>query len=150
MHRVPAIAAALCLALGSAVHAAEGMRTLESEHDVTTTADRLVKALEDKGMTVFARIDHAAGAKRAGLKLAPTELVIFGNPEVGTQLMQCARSTAIDLPMKMLVWKAGSSVHIGYNTPEYLAERHGIEGCDQVLEKVGGALDAFARAGAGA
>ncbi|WP_435104869.1 DUF302 domain-containing protein [Arhodomonas sp. AD133] len=149
MRRIPALAVALCLAVVSTVHAAEGMRTIASEHDVATTADRLVNALKDKGMTVFARIDHAAGAKRAGLTLAPTELVIFGNPKVGTRLMQCARSTAIDLPMKMLVWKNDSGVHIGYNTPEYLAERHGIEGCDQVLEKVGNALDAFARAGAG-
>jgi len=124
-----------------------GLVNVKSTHPVKDTADRLEEALKNKGMTVFIRIDHAAGAKKVGLALQPTELVIFGNPKVGTPLMQCSRSVAIDLPQKALVWEdAQGQVWLTYNDPAYLATRHAITGCEAVLEKVGGALQNFAAA----
>ena len=125
-----------------------GMVQVMSAHDVAMTADRLEKVLGEKGMTVFARIDHAAGAAGAGLELRPTTLVLFGNPKVGTGLMNCAQSAGIDLPMKALVWKdAEGVVWLGYNSGEWLGERHGItESCAGVLARVSDALAAFAAA----
>ena len=126
--------------------AAEGMISIKSEHSVTATADRLEKILVSKGMTVFTRIDHAAGAQKAGKTLAPTELVIFGNPKVGTPLMQCSHSIAIDLPQKALIWQdEAGKVWFSYNDPQYLALRHNTRGCDEVLKKVAGALGNFAK-----
>jgi len=127
--------------------AREGMINVESAHPVAATADRLVQALQGKGMTVFDRIDHAAGAKKVGQKLPPTELVIFGNPKVGTPLMLCSRSIAIDLPQKALIWEDyNGKVWLSYNDPSFLALRHDTRGCDAVLQKVGNALQNFARA----
>ena len=98
-------------------------------------------------MTVMARVNHQQGAEKAGLELRPTEVVIFGNPKVGTPLMQCAQSVAIDLPQKALIWEdANGEVWLGYNDPQYLKGRHDIEGCDEVLDKVSGALGNFAKA----
>ena len=104
MLRKTILAVLLCLCL-PAMADDSGLLRVKSAHDVSTTADRLVNALNAKGMTVFDRIDHAAGAQKAGLELAPTTLVIFGNPKVGTPLMQCAITAAIDLPQKMLIWQ---------------------------------------------
>lgn len=129
------------LVLSTVVLADNGLVKRESAHDAATTADRLVNVLESKGLTIFARINHAAGAAKAGLDLAPTELVLFGNPKLGTPLMNCSRTTAIDLPQKALIWtdKDGKT-WLAYNDPMYLQERHGIEGCDPVLKKISGAL----------
>lgn len=133
--------------LSSSALADTGMANIKSAHDVSTTADRLEKALLSKGMTIFTRIDHAAGAIKAGKTLRPTELVIFGNPKVGTPLMQCQQSIAIDLPQKALIWEDDSGqVWFSYNTPAYLASRHNIEGCDQALAKIEQALSNFAQA----
>ncbi|WP_440997915.1 DUF302 domain-containing protein [Arhodomonas sp. SL1] len=145
---IAAAAVALFLGAGS-VHGAEGMEQVTSTDDVATTTERLVEVLEEKGMNVFAVIDHAAGAREAGMELPPTRLVIFGNPKVGTQLMHCDRSTAIDLPMKMLVWAEDGAVYVGYNTPAYLAQRHGLEDCGPVLGNIEEALRGFADAAAG-
>ena len=124
-----------------------GMVTVKSAHDVGTTADRLETALKNKGMTVFARIDHAAGAAKVGKTLRPTELVIFGNPKVGTPLMLCAPPVAIDLPQKALIWEDESGqTWLGYNDPEYIKSRHGVSGCDEVLGKITKALGNFANA----
>mgnify|MGYP000273487978 CR=1 FL=1 len=140
--------AALAAALfTSVVHAADGLVRVQSAHDVETTADRLVRVLERKGMTVFDRVDHAAGAERVGQALGPTRLVIFGNPKVGTPLMRCGRSVAIDLPQKALIWRdADGAVWLGYNDPAYLAARHGIDDCGGVIGKIEQALAGFARA----
>ena len=126
--------------------ATEGMISIKSAHSVAVTADRLEKILGSKGMTVFKRINHAAGAQKVGKTLRPTELVIFGNPKVGTPLMLCSHSVAIDLPQKALIWedKTGQ-VWFSYNDPQYLALRHNIQGCDEVLKKVAGALGNFAK-----
>ncbi len=136
-----------CLCLPVTGFAAEGMITLKSDHSVSATADKLESLLKQKGMTVMNRISHSDGASGVGLELRPTELVIFGNPKVGTPLMQCAQSVAIDLPQKALIWEDSEGVvWLGYNDPEYLKQRHNIEGCDEATEKVKGALAGFAKA----
>lgn len=143
--RISVLAALLTLPM--AVSGAEGMVKTQSSHSVTETADKLVSILESKGMTVMNRINHTEGAGKVGLELRPTEVVIFGNPKVGTPLMQCTQSAAIDLPQKALIWEdSDGNVWLGYNDPEYLKQRHGIEGCDEVIAKIAGALGNFAMA----
>jgi uncharacterized protein (DUF302 family) len=124
-----------------------GMVTKKSPHDVATTANKLVTALKAKGMTVFDVIDHAKGAAGVGIELAPTTLVIFGNPKVGTPLMKCSRTAAIDLPQKMLIWtdKDGQT-WVAYNDPAFMAKRHSVSGCDEVVKKITGALGKFSGA----
>lgn len=122
---------------------------VKSEHSVGDTADRLVETLEAKGMTVFNRVDHASGAAGVGIDMAPLELVIFGNPAIGSQLMKCGRTIGIDLPMKALIMADDDGVWLAYNSVDYLAERHRLVGCEQALEKVRGALSNFAQAATG-
>jgi uncharacterized protein (DUF302 family) len=125
----------------------DGMVHVKSNHNVKTTADRLENALKNKGMTIFNRINHAAGAQKVGLKLPPMELVIFGNPKVGSPLMQCSQTTGIDLPQKALIWQDESgSVWLSYNHPDHIGKRHRIEGCRENLKKVANALGNFAKA----
>jgi len=132
--------------LVSVAVADNGLVNVKSAHSVNDTADRLEKALTNKGMTVFIRIDHAAGAKNVGLALPPTELVIFGNPKVGTPLMHCAQTIALDLPQKALAYQdEQGKVWLVYNDPVYLAGRHGIKDCEAPLAKVSKALSNFAR-----
>jgi uncharacterized protein (DUF302 family) len=133
--------------LTSQAYADNGIISVKSSHEVKATADRLENTLKQKGMTVFIRINHAAGAQKVGKKLRPTELVVFGNPKVGTPLMQCSQSTAIDLPQKALIWQDDQGqVWLSYNDPNYLVERHGITGCDEVIKKIEKALSNFAKA----
>lgn len=147
MHSVLVI---LLFVAGAAGAADNGLVVRSSAHGVAETADRLEAALESKGMTVFTRIDHAAGAASVGQALPPTELVIFGNPKVGTPLMQCDPSVAIDLPQKMLIREtAEGAVQIAYNDPAWLARRHDLADCGAVLDRVDAALKAFAAAAAG-
>ncbi len=137
----------LVLVMAPLVSAETGLINVKSFHDVKNTADRLEKVLNAKGMTVFSRIDHTEGARRVGEKLRPTELVIFGNPKVGTPLMQCGQTMAIDLPQKALIWQDETGqVWLTYNDPLYLAKRHGIDDCKAVLDKVQNALKNFAQA----
>lgn len=130
----------------SSAIADNGLITIKSAHDVKTTTDRLENALKTKGMTVFTRINHTAGAESAGMKLRPTEVVIFGNPKVGTPLMLCGQTMAIDLPQKALIWqdKEGAT-WLSYNKPKYLAERHNTKGCYKVIAKIEGALAKFSK-----
>jgi uncharacterized protein (DUF302 family) len=133
--------------LASPAYADNGIISVKSSHEVKATADRLENTLNQKGMTVFIRINHAEGAQKVGKKLRPTELVIFGNPKVGTPLMQCSQSTAIDLPQKALIWEdEKGQVWLSYNDPNYLVERHGITGCAEVIKKIEKALSNFAKA----
>ncbi|PCK03389.1 MAG: hypothetical protein COA42_21245 [Alteromonadaceae bacterium] len=123
-----------------------GLVAIKSAHNVATTADRLESVLKSKGMTVFSRIDHAENAKKVGLDLNPTQVILFGNPKVGTRLMQCEQTIAIDLPQKALIWKDDKgTVWLSYNDPMYLADRHAITGCSKVLEKISMALGNFAK-----
>ncbi len=131
----------------SLASAADGLISIKSSHDVQRTADRLENTLRGKGMTVFIRINHAEGAQKVGKKLRPTELVVFGNPKVGTPLMQCSQSVAIDLPQKALIWEdEAGHVWLSYNDPRYLAKRHGITECVNVIKKIEKALSNFAHA----
>ena len=114
-----------------------GLVVIASPYSVAETGDRFEALLNERGVTVFARIDHAAGAAGVELDLRPTEVIIFGNPRVGTPLMQCAQSTAIDLPQKLLIWQnEAGDVYLGYNDPRYLASRHGIAGCEEAIARV--------------
>ena len=135
------------LLLTTSAYADSGLISVKSPHDVKTTADRLDSALKQKGMTVFIRIDHAQGAQKVGRELRPTELIIFGNPKVGTPLMECRQAVAIDLPQKALIWQdEQGQVWLSYNDPDYIVERHGITGCDEVIKKIKMALSNFAKA----
>lgn len=129
----------------------EGLIHVETQdNNVKVVADRLVAVLKARGLKLFARVNHAQGAAGAGLTLRPTELVLFGNPKVGTPLMQCNQTTAIDLPQKALIWQAeDEKVRISYNDPTYLAQRHGIsQACAEPLAKVAQALEGLATAAA--
>lgn len=121
--------------------AADGLIRKASPYSVEETTSRFEKVLESKGMTIFNRIRHSDAAGKVGVSIQPTQLVIFGNPKVGSPLMKCAPTVAIDLPQKALVWKdQAGQVWIGYNDPQYLKKRHGITGCDAQLKKIAGAL----------
>lgn len=121
-----------------------GLVSVKSNHDVKATADRLENILHKKGMTVFGRIDHGAGAEKVGKELRPTELIIFGNPKVGTPLMQCGQTMGIDLPQKALIWEdEEGQVWFSYNEPAYLAKRHNTKGCLEVIQKVQNVLGNF-------
>ncbi len=142
-----AIVALFSLSSVQSAFAQDGVISVESPHDVATTIDKLAAVLESKGMVVFGRVNHTQNAQDADLELRPTQVLIFGNPVIGTPLMNCAQSVAIDLPQKMLAWQDESGkTYLGWNDPMYLKARHGIEGCDEVLQKVSGALANFAKA----
>ena len=123
---------------------ADGVVRIKSMHSVTATVDKLESALKNKGMTIFKRVSHSDGAAKVGLELRPTELLIFGNPKVGTPLMQCQQLAALDLPQKALVYEdEDGQVWFAYNDPEYIADRHNITGCDNVVSKISKALFNF-------
>lgn len=107
--------------------AENGLVSVQSRVSARETLDRLLAALAARKLTVFARVDHAAGAATVGLPLRPTELVVFGNPQGGTALMQDRQTVGIDLPLKALVWEdAEGKVWLGYNDPAWIAQRHGL------------------------
>jgi uncharacterized protein (DUF302 family) len=123
----------LSLASGSS-HAADGLITLKSPHSAKETMDRFEGVAKQRGLSVFARIDHAAGAAKVGKTLRSTEVLIFGNPQGGTPFMECAQTVGIDLPLKALVWEdSAGQVWLGYNDPEFLAKRHAAPACPAAL-----------------
>jgi uncharacterized protein (DUF302 family) len=124
-----------------------GLITVSSSHGVKDTLDRIESELKSKGMTVFARIDHAAGANEVGLTLAPTELLIFGNAKAGTTLMQARQQIGIDLPLKALAWQdADGRTWLSYNDPTWLAKRHGLgKEVDPVVSAMTAMLAAIAK-----
>lgn len=104
-----------------------GIVTRPGRHSVDGTVKKLEEILEAKGVKLFALIDHSGEAEKAGLRMRPTKLLIFGNPKAGTPLMLAAPSAALDLPLKILVWEdAEARVWISYNSPAYLQTRHGL------------------------
>jgi uncharacterized protein (DUF302 family) len=114
-----------------------GMEQFISEYSVAETGDRLEALLNERQLNVFNRIDHAQNAASVGRDLRETLLFIFGNPNVGTPLMQCNQSVAIDLPQKMLIWQNESEqVMLAYNDPQYLMERHHLAGCEMVIDRI--------------
>src|SRR5215472_3235213 len=125
-----------------------GLTTIASHHAVKDTIDRLEAEVKAKGMTVFARIDHAKGARDVGLALRPTELLIFGNARGGTPLMQAQQTAGIDLPLKALAWEGeDGKVWLAYNDPEWIAARHAI--VSPAAKALAGALAALTKAAAG-
>lgn len=134
-----AIAAAASAGAGSSARAGSvfpGIEHVTTRESVNEVEARLRKALESRGLTLFSVIDHTQNAVGTGLELPPTRTVIFGNPEIGTALMQCQGSAALDLPQKMVIRKEGDGTRIEWNAPGYLAERHGLRECELPLEKI--------------
>ena len=133
MKSFPAVVLAVLTSFSAAAFAADGLISVKSPYPVGQTLDRLESGAKQRGLKVFARIDHAAGALSVGKKLRPTELLVFGNPQGGTPLMECAQSAGIDLPLKALAWQdEQGQVWLGYNDPAYLARRHEIANCPAV------------------
>lgn len=129
------------LVMTVSTYAAEGMVNVESSFGVKKTGDRLESVLKENGMTIFNRIKHSEAAKKVGVELRETELIIFGNPKVGSPLMRCQQSVAIDLPQKALIWKdSEGKTWISYNNPRYLIKRHNISNCEEVISKIEKAL----------
>jgi len=109
------------------VHKERGLVDLPSNHSVEETVERLTGILKAKAITLFALVDHSGEAEKAGIKMRPTKLFVFGNPKAGTPVMLASPSSAIDLPLKILIWEdANDKVSITYNSPIYLQERHNI------------------------
>ena len=133
MNRSIVFVFATLLAFSTAVLAADGLVAIKSPFSAKETMNRFEENAKQRGLNVFARIDHAAGAAKIGKTLRPTEVLIFGNPQGGTPFMECAQSVGIDLPHKALVWEdAQGQVWLGYNDPAYLAQRHGVAQCPAV------------------
>ncbi len=104
-----------------------GIVTIPGRRSVDETVQKLEGILQAKGVKLFALVDHSGEAERAGIRMRPTKLLIFGSPKAGTPLMIASPSAAIDLPLKILVWEdAGHKVWVSYNSPEYLRLRHGL------------------------
>lgn len=138
--------AGLLAMTASMAGAVDGMVALKSPHTALATMDKLERIVKERGLNVFARIDHAAGAAKVGKTLRPTELLIFGNPQGGTPLMECAQTAGFDLPLKALVWQdADSQVWLGYGDPVTIAQRHGAAQCP-VVGNLGKALQSIADA----
>lgn len=133
----------LAMAVVSPLQAApEGMISKKSPYSVKVTLDRLEQILRQKGITIVTRWSHDAGATKVGIPLRPTELLIFGNPKLGSHFFTSAQTAGIDLPMKALAWKdAQGQVWLGYNDPAYIAKRHGIGDRDDIVKKMTAALD---------
>ena len=131
--------------------ASDGLTTVRSRHGPQETMARLEAEVKAKGMTVFAHVDHAAGAAAVGLSLRPTDLLIFGAAKGGTPLMQSVQTIGLDLPLKALVWQdASGGTWLSYNDPNWLAKRHGLGSeADGPLGAISGALKAIADASAG-
>lgn len=142
--------AAMAVDAGAApARAADGVILVASVNDVKTTMNRLEKALTEKGITVFARIDHAGGAQQIGQTLRPTELLIFGNPKLGTPLMQKDQKMGLDLPLKALVFQGeDGKTYIAYTDPVYLSKRFGVAEPAEVFQQMSGALKNFTAAAA--
>ena len=122
-----------------------GLIHLASKHSVDETMQRLEQLLGQKGVMIFARIDHSGEAAKVGLEMRPTKLLIFGSPKAGTPLMQAAPTVAIDLPLKALFWQdAEGNVWLTYNDPAYLEQRHGIPA--ELLPNIAGVSGLFAKA----
>ena len=128
----------------------EGLTNIQSSFGPKATMDRLDAEIRAKGLNVFARIDHAAGAAEVGLTLPPTELIIFGNARGGTPLMQSVQTVGIDLPLKALVWEdAAGKTWISYNEPKWIVQRHDVANAQPIVTKMADLLSAISTAAAG-
>ena len=125
------------------------MVELNAGGDADQVEARLREALDEHGLELFARIDHAAGARKAGAELDPNVLLIFGNPSVGTPLMQADPRVGIELPLRMLIWGDASGTRVGYLDPRELADRYALAGNEETLERQAALLGRLAAAAAG-
>lgn len=122
--------------------APDGLISKQSPYSVKVTLDRLENILKQKGITIVTRWSHDQGAEKAGIPLRPTELLLFGNPKLGTHFFTSKQTAGIDLPMKALAWEDEQGrVWLGYNDPRYIAERHGIADREETVKKMTTALD---------
>ena len=130
---------------------ADGLTTIASKYDPAELIERLEAAIKKKGMAVFGRVDHAAGANEVGMELRPTVVVIFGSAKAGTPIMQADQTVGIDLPLKALVWQdAAGKTWISYNDPEWIAKRHGLgDGLKPIIGKMQEVIAAVAQEAAG-
>lgn len=143
------LAISVVLIMSVPAYTAEGMIDVKSSFGVKETGERLENVLKEKGMTIFNRIKHSDAAKNVEVELRKTELIIFGNPKVGSPLMKCQQSVAIDLPQKALIWQdSEGGVWISYNDPKYLGKRHNISNCEEVISKIEKALAGISKAAA--
>jgi uncharacterized protein (DUF302 family) len=128
-----------------------GIVTVESRFSVAETIDRLAGLVQRAGLTVFARIDHGAGARDVGLELRPTELLIFGNPRGGTPLMQDRQLAGIDLPVKALAWEdKGGQVWLSYNDAHWIAKRHSLSAASaEAVKAIAAGMDKLVAGAAG-
>jgi uncharacterized protein (DUF302 family) len=117
------------------------LQAVDSPHSVGTTVDRAVAALGRRGITVFARIDHAAAARAVGLELADEEVLIFGDPRAGTSLMQSDPAVGYELPLRLLAWDAGGQTMIGYRPPTELVDAYEISGQSEILGRMESLLE---------
>ena len=127
-----------------------GLTTIPSSLGQKETMDRLDAEIRARGLTIFAKIDHAAGAAEVGLKLRPTQLIVFGNARGGTPLMQSVQTIGIDLPLKALVWQdAVGKTWISYNEPRWIVQQHGVPDAEAIVTKMADQLSAISNAAAG-
>ena len=127
-----------------------GLTSIASTLGPKETEDRLEAEIQARGLTIFARIDHAAAAAEAGLELRPTLLIVFGNARGGTPLMQSVQTVGIDLPLKVLVWQdAAGKTWISYDEPSWIVQRHGITEAEAIVTKMADQLSAISCAAAG-
>ena len=128
----------------------QGLTSVPSSFDPKVTMDRVEAQIQARGLNVFARINHAAGAAEVGLPLAPTDLIIFGNARGGTPLMQSVQTVGIDLPLKILVWQdAANNTWLSYNEPRWIAQRHGVVDGESTINKMADLLRTIAKEASG-
>ncbi len=141
MRLVQTVSTAIFLLSASQLNAAE-LITKQSPHNVSVTIDRLAAAVKGAGAKIFARVDHAAGASSVGMELRPTQLLIFGNPKLGTPALQAGQTSGLDLPLRVVAYKdANGQVFLAYHSPSELSVDHGIPADAKVLKKMTGALN---------
>jgi len=147
MKRISISVLTIILFISCQANGQDGFHKIKSNHSVEATVTKLSEVLASKGMTIFSTIDHQQGAVKAGLELRPTTLVIFGNPKVGTALMQCDQRIGLALPLKMLVWQDDDGITwLGYWAPSNLSNAYNLDSCSETLEKVKNAMANFAKA----
>jgi uncharacterized protein (DUF302 family) len=135
--------------MSDSLSSVEGLASIQTSFSPEATMDRVTAEIEARGLNVFARINHAAGAAEVGLPLAATDLIIFGNAKGGTPLMQSVQTVGIDLPLKILVWQdARGKTWISYNEPKWIARRHGVANAEPLVAKLTDLLRAISTAAA--
>jgi len=150
MKRLLVLLSLIALIPAISVAGDKGLVNKKSHYSVKVTLDRLENVLRKKGITVVTRWSHDAGAKKAGITLRPTELLIFGNPKMGSHFFTSNQTAGIDLPMKALAWKdKKGQVWLTYNDPTYIANRHGINDRPEIVKKMTGALNNLTNAATG-